>query len=165
LLQLIAEQGPTSPESGAGLGPLENWCRQQLRSVGVQGAKAERILQRSARAIDRCLASERGRWILSGHEEAASEYAVTAVIDGQVTSLKLDRTFVADGIRWIVDYKTSDHGGGRLEDFLESEKVRYATQLDRYRRALAINETRPIKTALYFPLLDEFLEVPPPESD
>ena len=73
--------------------------------------------------------------------------------------MKLDRTFVENGTRWIIDYKTSSHGGGDLEGFLQSETDRYREQLQRYRHAMALTETRPIKTALYFPLLDRFCEV------
>jgi ATP-dependent exoDNAse (exonuclease V) beta subunit len=71
----------------------------------------------------------------------------------------LDRTFVDDGVRWIIDYKTSSHGGGNLEGFLNNEADRYRDQLQRYRQAVAMNESLPISTALYFPLLDRFLEV------
>jgi hypothetical protein len=66
---------------------------------------------------------------------------------------------VENGIRWIIDYKTSVHSGGDLEGFLQNESDRYRNQLTRYRQAIAITETRPIKTALYFPLLDRLLEV------
>ena len=72
----------------------------------------------------------------------------------------LDRTFIANGTRWIIDYKTSSHGGGNLEGFMENEVRRYQDQLQRYREAMALTETRPIRTALYFPLLDRFEEVP-----
>ena len=44
----------------------------------------------------------------------------------------IDRTFVADGIRWVVDFKTSPHEGGDREAFLDSEVVRYTPQLTRY---------------------------------
>jgi ATP-dependent exoDNAse (exonuclease V) beta subunit len=79
----------------------------------------------------------------------------------------LDRTFVEDGTRWIIDYKISSHGGGDLEGFLINEAERYRDQLRRYKSAVAVTETRPIRTALYFPLLDRFCEVsiaPAPEQ-
>jgi len=76
----------------------------------------------------------------------------------------LDRTFIDNGTRWIIDYKTSSHGGGGLESFLENEAQRYRDQLQRYRKAMALTETRPIRTALYFPLLDRFKEVPEAET-
>ena len=77
----------------------------------------------------------------------------------QARNLVLDRTFIENDTRWIIDYKTSSHGGGDLEGFLESEARRYREQLQRYKNAMAITETRPIKTALYFPMLDRLLEL------
>ncbi len=71
----------------------------------------------------------------------------------------LDRTFVENDTRWIIDYKTSSHSGGDLEGFLQNEAKRYHEQLQRYKNAVAITESRPIRTALYFPLLDRLCEV------
>jgi ATP-dependent helicase/nuclease subunit A len=159
LLQLIAGQGLETWLAGGGIASRENWCRRQLLSEGVQGEKADSIISRTSLAINNCLESERGKWILESHENGECEYALTAVLDGQPRNLVLDRSFVADGTRWIIDYKTSSHSGGDLEGFLKNEADRYLEQLQRYRDAVAINETRPIRTALYFPLLDRFCEV------
>ncbi len=159
LLQLIGEQGLNHWEARGGIAKRENWCRQQLASEGVQKDKADAIIARAIEAIENCLASEQGRWILEDHEDARCEYAITAVLDNLPRNLVLDRTFIENGTRWIIDYKTSSHGGGDLEGFLESEVVRYRGQLHRYKTAIAMTETRPIKTALYFPLLDRLCEV------
>jgi len=159
LLQMIAEQGIGPWLGGGGLSRSELWCRQSLRRDGVQDDRSAPIVSRVSKAIRSCLDSDRGKWILAPHEEAVCEYALTAVLDHQPTQLVLDRSFVVDGSRWIIDYKTSSHSGGDLEGFLENEADRYREQLHRYREAVAINETRPIRTALYFPLLDRFVEV------
>ncbi len=158
LLQEIALQGVQN-WLDAGKASYENWCRRQLVREGVKGAKADAIIARVVLALDNCLGSERGRWLLEPREGAECEYAVTAVLDGQPRNLVLDRTFVDNGTRWIIDYKTSSHVGGDLEGFLQNEADRYREQLQQYRQALAINESRPIRTALYFPLLDRFVEV------
>ncbi len=184
LLQLIGEQGVETWQGEGGFRKYRNWCLQQLRSAGVQKEKAEAIITRVEEGIINCLASEQGRWILAKHEDAHCEYAITAVL-GEVTNgdarnqsgneaevdreggltqarprnMVLDRTFVEDGTRWIIDYKTSSHAGGDLEGFLENEAKRYRAQLQRYKAALAVTEARPIKTALYFPMLDRLLEV------
>ena len=159
LLQLIAQKGLETWSAGGGMAAREDWCRRQLLSEGVQGGKADSIISRTSLAIKNCLESDRGKWILEPHENGECEYALTAVLDGQPRNLVLDRSFVEDGTRWIIDYKTSSHGGGDLEGFLKNEADRYREQLQRYREAVAINETRPIRTALYFPLLDRFCEV------
>lgn len=159
LLQLIGERGLESWEASGGMPGYHSWCRQQLASEGVQNDKAETIITRASQAITNCLASEQGRWILKNHEDAHCEYAITAVLDEHPGNLVLDRTFVEDGTRWIIDYKTSSHSGGDLEGFLENEAMRYREQLHRYKNALALTESRPIKTALYFPMLDRLVEV------
>jgi ATP-dependent exoDNAse (exonuclease V) beta subunit len=159
ILQLIAEEGSAAWRQKGGFIKNGKWCRQQLQSGGIRGTRADRILQRIERAVNVALESKTGRWLLADHQEADCEYALTAVLKGRPVNLVLDRTFVHGGERWIIDYKTSDHEGGSLEDFLKSEADRYREQLERYRRAMALNEKRPIRTALYFPLLDHFLEI------
>ena len=167
LLQMIGEQGVDRWRESGGMAQQVNWCRQQLLQEGIQSVKADAIIERTAKAIGNCLASEQGKWILADHEDAACEYAITAVLgssgDGQeptrTKSLILDRTFVENDTRWIIDYKTSSHSGGDLQGFLENEAGRYRKQLQDYKAAVALTETRPIKTALYFPLLDHLLEV------
>jgi ATP-dependent exoDNAse (exonuclease V) beta subunit len=173
LLQLIATQGLESWEENDGMAKAVIWCSQQLASEGIQGEKAGAIIERVSRAIENSLDSTRGRWILASHEDAHCELAITAVLgaakpepgqitypeQGYATNLVLDRTFIDKGIRWIIDYKISSHTGGDLDGFLANESERYRAQLRRYRNAVALEESLPIKTALYFPLLDRFLEL------
>lgn len=160
LLQLIGEQGLGAWETGHGMSGQAKWCRQQLASEGIENKKADVIIQRVTRAIENCMNSQQGRWILENHQDARCEYAITAVLENaRPANMVLDRTFVENGIRWIIDYKTSSHGGGDLEGFLDNEIKRYRAQLQLYRWAMALTENRPIKTALYFPLLDRLLEV------
>ena len=110
-------------------------------------------------AIETCVRSDRGHWVLADHQDAHCEHRLTAVLSGEARNLVLDRTFVEDGVRWIIDYKTSSHSGGDLEGFLENEADRYREQLQAYRDAMALVDRRPIKTALYYPLLDRFVVV------
>lgn len=170
LLQMIGEQGVDDWHEGGGMASQVGWCRQQLAREGIQGTKAEAIIDSTSRAIENCLASTQGSWILADHEDAGCEYAITAVFEttngdeaapgnARPRSLILDRTFVENGVRWIIDYKTSSHAGGDLKGFLMNEEKRYKDQLQAYKNAVALTESRPIKTALYFPLLDELLEV------
>ena len=82
---------------------------------------------------------------------------MTVVGQSDLEHLRIDKTFVdSDGIRWIVDYKTSSHEGGDLEAFLDSEVERHEDQLARYARAIARVDKRPIRVGLYFPLLQAF---------
>ena len=164
VLQRIAEAGLENWTDTGGFAAQTDWCHHQLREVGISGRDAAPIVARVEQAVAGCVASADGRWILSPHAEASCEVALTALLDGRPCNLVLDRTFVSDGVRWIIDYKTSSHSGGDLEGFIESEKARYRAQLERYREALALTENRPIRTALYFPLLDRLVTLDGPEK-
>jgi hypothetical protein len=107
---------------------------------------------------------ERGRWLLAGtdvHQDVASELALSGLSGTQIRSVVIDRTFLTrDGTRWVVDFKTSMHEGGGLDEFLSNEEARYREQLQRY--AMLMRAYKPdelIKAALYFPLLQVWREV------
>ncbi len=101
------------------------------------------------------LADARGRWLFDpAHAEAASEWALAGIDDGAIVHVTLDRTFVADGVRWIVDFKTGRHEGGDPTAFLDREQERYRAQLERYARIVRALDPRPIRLALYYPLVD-----------
>ena len=103
--------------------------------------------------------SERGRWLLAAHREARSEFAIGGRLGDQVISGTVDRIFRDEKDRlWIVDFKTSEHQGARLERFLNEEQRRYRAQLENYAALLARIERGPIWLALYFPLLDAWRE-------
>jgi ATP-dependent helicase/nuclease subunit A len=71
----------------------------------------------------------------------------------------IDRTFIDEsGVRWIIDYKTSEPAGEDVVNFLEAEKERYGEQLERYARLMALRDDRPIRLGLYFPLISEWRE-------
>lgn len=161
-LQYLAECGPETITAQQ----LEAWmprARRMLGRAGVPDAELEPAVRRVEAALRGTLADPRGRWVLSSaHPAAASEAAFTVVTERGVQRVVLDRTFVdEEGTRWVVDFKTSMHEGGNLEAFLASEVARYRDQLQLYRQVfLALGESR-IRTALYFPLLGRFLEIPP----
>ncbi len=133
--------------------------RRILQYHGVPADDSESLSADVLIALSNTLADERGRWALERHDDAASELPLSLLEEGRTRSLILDRTFVDDGARWIVDYKTSRHEGGDLEGFLDEEERRYSPQLERYRLAMQELENRPIRTALYFPWHSAFREV------
>jgi ATP-dependent exoDNAse (exonuclease V) beta subunit len=133
-----------------------------LEALAVCGDALDQAIGQVVHGLTNTLEDERGRWILSGHDDARAEYALTAHLDGQPMNLVIDRTFVADGVRWIIDYKTGSHQGGRAEEFLDREQERYALQLERYAQVLSrLDPGLPVRAALYFPLLKGWREWSP----
>ena len=86
------------------------------------------------------------------------EYALSTVVERKVRRFVLDRTFLDDGVRWIIDYKTSTHEGGGRDAFLDNEQTRYREQMEGYARAMRSLDPRPIRLGLYFPLIQGWRE-------
>jgi len=146
-----------SPSRLAALAP---WLRARLRALGVPGDELGTALEKVDRALTGTLNDERGRWILSSaHEDARCELALSGIHGGELVNVIIDRTFIdAAGVRWIIDYKTGSHAGGGLDAFLDQERERYRGQLERYAALMTAMEARPIRLALYFPLLGGWRE-------
>jgi hypothetical protein len=86
--------------------------------------------------------------------------AATVLKEGAARSLVVDRTYVdEENVRWVIDYKTSDHVGGNLEVFLNNELDRYREQLETYAHLFRLTESRTVKCGLYFPLLRAWREM------
>jgi hypothetical protein len=144
---------------------LESRLAAELAREGVPASDMEQAIRLIQRALRGCLADPRGRWLFaSEHRDAHSEYALTAIRDGELVNVVLDRTFVdAEDTHWIVDFKFSQHEGAGLDAFLDSERERYRTQLEGYADALRVLVQRPLRLGLYFPLLAGWREVPFPQ--
>lgn len=134
---------------------------QQLRRHGVPEREVPGAVQVVIDALTRTAADERGRWIFSReHRQPQSELALTGLADGRLTNVIIDRSFVdSAGTRWVIDFKTSRHQGGGLEEFLDREMQRYEGQLRRYVELARGLGPNPVRAALYFPLLGAFREL------
>ncbi|WMS88628.1 UvrD-helicase domain-containing protein [Pleionea litopenaei] len=157
-LQLIAELG------------VEQWNEQRIldrkslyqnyfqRQFVVQ-SDLSNCVDKVIRALTNTLKDETGRWLLTRHQDAASEYPLSTRINDTFRSFVIDRTFVdSNNHRWIIDFKSGEHSGGRLEDYFESELERYRGQLTRYAALMKALDNRPIKCALYLPMHQKLLE-------
>ena len=129
-----------------------------LREMGIAEEAGDSILERVVTALRSLAGDESGRWLLEG--EGHAELALTGVVANRVESVVIDRVRIdADGTHWIVDYKTSTHEGGDLDGFLAAEVERYRQQLGRYAEIYGNFADAEIRCALYFPLLQKFVEV------
>jgi ATP-dependent helicase/nuclease subunit A len=134
--------------------------REQLRRHGVPERDLAGAVTDVVEALTRTVEDERGRWILSpGHSQAGSELALTGIAHGRLENVVIDRSFIDEnGTRWVIDFKTSPHEGGRLDDFIERELERYRGQLQKYAALARGLGPEPVRAALYFPLLGVFRE-------
>jgi ATP-dependent helicase/nuclease subunit A len=135
----------------------------ELAALGLTGGEVSAAVEEVLSAIAATIADSRGRWVFDpAHADAFSEYALTGVRDEKFVHLVLDRTFVdREGVRWIVDFKLSRHGGADAEAFLDRERERYRTQLEAYAQVMREIDPRPIRVGLYFPLVPGWREWAP----
>jgi ATP-dependent exoDNAse (exonuclease V) beta subunit len=104
-------------------------------------------------ALKNTIKDERGAWILDGnHTEQRNEYSISGVYENKLVSVYLDRTFVDDDTRWIIDYKSSPHSGPDMDTFLDMQQDRYRMQLEKYASLMTGLDNRSIRLGLYFPL-------------
>jgi ATP-dependent exoDNAse (exonuclease V) beta subunit len=133
--------------------------RAALITDGIPAAELANAVAKVMSALNATLQDEKGRWILGVHAEALSEFEISGVVGGEVRRLKIDRTFVDGGVRWLIDFKVTDIGGGGKDEFLQKQVEKYRLDLERYAQVMQQLDARPLRSALYFPLLREFREV------
>jgi ATP-dependent helicase/nuclease subunit A len=132
-----------------------------LRGDGLAPAVVDRLVARVKTALGNMLKDTEGLWVLSPHEDAMSEFALTSWAETR-SSVRLDRVFLAgqrplgtgNDCLWIVDYKTAAHGREGVEEFLAEERVKYSAQMDAYARMMRDRvETGRLRVGLYYPVL------------
>lgn len=114
--------------------------------------------------LQRALSDEDSRWILDTHEAAACEVPLSDLAPDaagaeseDIRRHVIDRTFIEQGVRWIIDYKTlrndAELSGSALESHLAAKAESYRAQLARY-AALYAHEAAQgltLRTAIFFP--------------
>ncbi len=136
--------------------------QQALRTQGLTDTQASAAATEVQRHLHNTLSSPEGRWLLAPHPQAASECALaSAAAQGSASDTSdtssptlhvLDRTFIHEGRRWIVDYKTADPDS--------ADPSAWQAQLQRY--SALFDDGLPVQLALFFthsgrllPLADE----------
>ncbi|MBQ7502546.1 UvrD-helicase domain-containing protein, partial [bacterium] len=124
---------------------------------------------RAGEILRKVLESKKGRWVLRPRPGAAAEEefqcwakAVENDSRGHYCKRIIDRTFVEDGVCWIIDYKTGARKKGESLDAFYEHKLnggdaKYADQLRGYakiKKTLLGDRISKVKAALYFPRVE-----------
>ncbi|NOX49299.1 MAG: UvrD-helicase domain-containing protein, partial [Gammaproteobacteria bacterium] len=133
------------------MGRLPSWLRQQQ----IDEADIEPILERARDHLNQTFTDPTGRWILEPHPQHECEVALSGVVDHTVIHVVLDRMFLSEGIRWIVDYKTTDLSNHNID----AAVARYRPQLQQYVQVVADLFPEPVRTGLYFTHSSQFIEL------
>tara|TARA_R110000824_G_scaffold288508_2_gene476644 strand:- start:228856 stop:232242 length:3387 start_codon:yes stop_codon:yes gene_type:complete len=133
-----------------------------LKPVCPDQQSMQQALQVIKDNLRRCLQHDRADWLFdNSHQDSHCELAISDYRQQWRKEHIIDRTFIADGIRWIVDYKSSALTGNQTQaDFIRSQEELYSAQLHRYAELFRAMEKLPVKTALFFTALPYWHEIP-----
>ncbi|MES2553087.1 MAG: DNA helicase, partial [Pseudomonadota bacterium] len=120
-----------------------------LVSQGLPVDQAASGAQRVAGMLDTALASEEGRWVLEKRDKDDVELAISRADKLLVSTHVVDRTFIEDGVRWIIDYNSVQLDPAIVDTDLQAITGNYREQLARYSLLFA-DDGLPIRQAIYF---------------
>lgn len=138
---------------------LEHRWRAELLALRVSTQQVDYALQRLTTAVANIQSHAQAHFLFEDYEEQHNEYALSALDGDRVKTYRIDRTFIdTQGQRWIVDYKSTPHDQGDVSAFArEQVETRHKRQLNKYGDLFQQLDARPIKLAVYFPLLKELV--------
>jgi len=133
---------------------LERW-KSELLALRVPEKRLDYAIKRLQNAVSNIQRDQAAHFLFKSYAEAQNEFSLAAFENGVVNRYRIDRTFVdGNGVRWIVDYKSTDTKSTEVAEFADEQvQLRHRTQLEKYGRLMSQIDARPIKLAVYFPLL------------
>ena len=137
LLQWICTHHPQTLDQ-IPWGLVEQRCKQHGFNP-EQIISTQQLLQEQ---IQRMLADPIGQWICQNHAQEKNEYALLVNEHGLVKTRVIDRTFIDQGRRWIIDFKTGQDD--------EQKQAQHKKQVNHYAELLALNSPLPISGGLYY---------------
>lgn len=144
----------------------DNWqaiTQAQLIDAGIRASDKALATYRDSviKAVSNTLEDKTGRFLLTEHQEAQSELVIhKSLLSGAFLKRIIDRTFVHEGVRWLVDYKSAmPMPDEEQATFIKREVELYRAQLDEYVALVKAMEDRPLKAGLYFPMIQHFEEL------
>ena len=158
-LQRIALEGLRN-WSDARIAEEHQQIKVALRAAGLAEPQIDEACTEVERALRTTISDPRGRWCLDAHPQAENELSLSGIVNGTLHHVRIDRTFLCDGVRWIVDYKTGAREGAGREAFFDNELRRYSEQLSTYAALLQGLYKEPIRAGLYFPVSAAWRELP-----
>lgn len=159
VLEQIATLGASHWDNGRIKRQTGYW-QTLLRAQGLSGNELVQALNIIELAVRKTLSDSTGTWILSAeHPQSACELELYQGSEGHASAI-IDRTFVDNGTRWIIDYKSSTPKPDQsTATFFAHEAEIYRPQLQRYARLFTLQGEASIRAGLYFPLLQHFEEI------
>ena len=150
---------------------------QRLTALGHEADDVREATRVVHDTLQNALRNEVSRWILGPHEAAGCEVSLSSLAIDSNSNMDeppdfqrhvIDRTFIDNGARWIIDYKTLRLDNSQdldntqdLDAALRIKAESYRPQLKRY-AALYAHESAQglqIRTAIFFPAHGKLIEL------
>ncbi|HEY3325997.1 MAG TPA: UvrD-helicase domain-containing protein [Novimethylophilus sp.] len=156
-MEMIVGEGVAN-WSAQRVGELHPAMQRWLMRQGHAEDQASRSARRVAAVLCATLGSESGRWVLQSRGNAASELALATADNGRIATHIVDRTFIENGERWVIDYKSARLGDEVPPDSLSRQAERYRPQLERY-AGLFVGEGLPVRKGVFFMAHGQLVEL------
>jgi ATP-dependent helicase/nuclease subunit A len=143
------------------LNTYETFWRSSLKPVCFNNQSMEYAIQLIKNNLESCLKHKKADWLFdNSHQDSSCEFPVSDYRQQWRKEHIIDRTFIDEGVRWIIDYKSSSLSQNDTQaDFLKKQEDHYLPQLSRYAELFQRMDDRPVKTALFFTSLPYFHEI------
>ena len=128
---------------------VDMW-RNQLRTNGFTTTQTASILEEIQDQLQATYQDDVGQWLLDpNHQGSDVEKPFVFPAGGSNQTTIVDRSFIDDGIRWVIDYKTSKVPDDDNLD-LNLKAQQYEAQLMLYGKIYQSMEDLPVKAGIYF---------------
>ena len=125
--------------------------KSQLLQLGVPAYYCPTAVKDMERWVRDIFESSTASWILDRNNEmSACELELCSFKDGRVVKHIIDRTFVHDGCRWVIDYKLGEKPKSEPQDlYIDRMTADHAEQLSRYAELASEMGDEPVRTAIF----------------
>ena len=126
-------------------------AKHQLISLGFHGNELTQAEHKIHELVTGFFNNPTGQWIMQAHDQEKNEYELLVDDQHNIVTKIIDRTFVENGIRWIIDFKTGKHD--------EQSNKKHQEQVNHYARIFENRDKeQSISCGLYY-LDDQHFEV------
>jgi ATP-dependent helicase/nuclease subunit A len=160
VLQQIADIGIENYSSKLLINNSQQW-QQYLTQYINNKAIVNKYVTTLLTSAHNWLLNPRAKWILSNaHQAAHTEYSLQYMQNGKIKTAIIDRVFVANDVCWIIDYKsTQPEPTQSIADFFAVQASLHRAQLAKYAELYRQITHYPIRTAIFFPIINQWLDL------
>jgi len=121
-----------------------------LRTKGMHSSNLVRAVSNIQKALYRILNGEFAQWLFFTGDLSAFGQKLQVKQNGEIKTITIDRTFVVDGCRWIIDFNSSEMKPGEKAQCFEKRLLEeYQGKMLRLKSIYRKMEGLPVKLAIF----------------